>query len=36
MCYKAGLRLPELVYAPRIYPRVLSCICVFLVTAMYV
>jgi len=30
--YKAGL--PELVYTPRIYPRVLSWICVFFVTAM--
>jgi len=32
--YKAGL--PELVYTPRIYPRVLSCICVLFVTAMHV
>jgi len=30
--YKA--ELPELVYTPRMYPHVLSCICVFLVTAM--
>ena len=28
--------LPELVYTPRIYPRVLSCICVHFVAAMHV
>jgi len=34
MCYKAGM--PELVYKPRVCPRVLACICVFFVTAMHV
>ena len=28
--------MPELAYTPRIYSRVLSCICVFFVTAMHV
>jgi len=32
-CYKAGL--PKVVYTLRVYPRVLSCICVFFVTAMH-